>query len=240
MHPKYSEWIEFPNFFVNRKIRLICPPKSNAPVINRTNDNSLHRRYRIPLIPPTDLLMIVLYRHDKEFVKSQFFDRLKTNQNRQPHEYKLWLKIIHVELITHTSAVGNIQHSDDNTTKQQRIDIYLMDMSSDAVPIVLSLYDKQAQLSSILKRNDYLGLYRPSLCRATSLSQSDMTFEYANNTVLFLMPEKEAQEAGLAKVNLVSMIGSSSSEGNSFSDAKKDMIERDEEVRDPQRTWSLK
>jgi hypothetical protein len=223
MHPKFSKWIELSNFFVDRKIRLICPPKSNAPVVNRSNDTSLHRRYRVPLIPPTDLVMIMLHQNDKEFVKTQFFDRIRTNQNKSPSTYRLWLKIIHVELITHTSATTTHMKQDE-TSKQKRIDIYLMDMSSDSQPVVLSLFDKQTQLASIFKRNDYIGIYQP-IC---SSSQSEMTFEYANDTVLFLMPEKEAQDAGLAKVNLVSMLGS---EENSFSDPKNDIAERDEEVK---------
>lgn len=227
MHPKFSNWIHFPDFFKDRKIRLICPPKSNAPVLNRSNDMTLHRRYRVPLIPPTDLLLIMLNHNDKEFVKAQFYNRIRSNQAKS-QDYKLWLKIIHVEMISHTSGAVTNLNPDDNT-KQERIDIFLMDMSSDATPIILSLYDKQTQLASIFKRNDYIGLYHPTLLtgKGRDSSQSEIIFEYTNDTVLFLMPEKDAQEAGLAKVNLVSMLGSE----NSFSDPKKDITERDEEVR---------
>lgn len=53
-------------------------------------------------------------------------------------------------------------------------------------------------------------------------------FEYASNTAIFLMPEKEAQEASLAKVNLTTL--ASQDDAFSYTDPKKDIAERDEEV----------
>jgi hypothetical protein len=219
MHPKFNQWIDYAQqFFVDRKIRMICPPKANAPILTKYKDTTIPRRFRVALIPPTDLLLIMLNRKDREFVLHEFPDKIRDKGDR------LWLKIIHVEIVVHNTA-GTI-HSD--KVKLQRTDIFLVDMSSDCTPVVLSLYDKQTQLASIFRRNDYIGLYHPSLqTRAAKRSQDETVFEYANDTVIFLMPEKEAQEAGLAKINLTSMVCEDSMNTTT---PKKDIAERDEEA----------
>jgi hypothetical protein len=236
MQPKYSQWIAYEHdqfFFDNRKIRMICPPKANIPVINKYRDESYPRRYRVALIPPTEQLVIMLTQFDSEFVHREFRDKIRHIQPGRRVKYKLWLKIIHVEIVPHVTATGAIDGS-----KLTRTDIFLADMSSDCQPAILSLYDEKAHLASIFKRNDYIGIYDPVIestrgtARASGRGERPETiFEYAEDTVIFLMPEKEAQEAGLAKINLTSMIMEDEDDANSIPDpTKKDIVERDEEV----------
>lgn len=224
MHPKFNQWINYADvkdFFADRKIRMICPPKANAPILNKYKDSTLHRRFRVALIPPTDLLVIMLNRKDKEFVLHEFPDKIRHKGSR------LWLKIIHVEIVVHNSTTASL--NPEEGAKLQRTDIFLVDMSSDCAPVVLSLYDKQTRLTSIFRRNDYIGLYHPNLqTRVEKRNQQETVFEYGNDTVIFLMPEKEAQEARLAKINLTSMIQTEDSAYTT--NPKKDIAERDEEV----------
>jgi hypothetical protein len=226
MHPKFNDWIAYSNentkFFTNRKIRMICPPKANAPILNKYKDTSIARRYRVALIPPTELLLIMLDKNDKTFVQREFPHKIRNISKLTT--CRLWLKIIHVEVIVHTTPTSSLYPTDES--KSQRTDIFLVDMSSDCVPVILSLYDKQTKLASIFRRNDYIGLYRPAMNRGSS---QEIVFEYANDTAIFLMPEKEAQEASLAKINLTTMV--SQDDAFSYTDPKKDIAERDEEVK---------
>lgn len=227
MHPKFSVWISYPKnsqFFKNRKIRMICPPKANTPIANRYNDMTLDRRHRVALIPPTEDLIIMLNRQDKLFVQEEFSDRIKDIKNTD-NSYKLWLKIIHVEQVSHISTKKSATV---DGKKRCRTDVYLIDMSSDCSKAILSLYDNQSELLSVFRRNDYIGFAHPSIQSARGEGQEAL-FEYSSDSVIFLMPEKEAQEAGLAKTNLTSMI--EEEEDESISDTtKKDIVERDEEV----------
>ncbi|CEP10548.1 hypothetical protein [Parasitella parasitica] len=225
MHPKFNEWLTYSNenrqFFTNRKIRMICPPKANAPILNKYKDTSIARRHRVALIPPTELLLIMLDRNDKAFVQQELPHRIKDISKSTT--FRLWLKIIHVEVIIHTTPTPSLDPTEES--KSQRTDIFLVDMSSDSAPVVLSLYDKQTKLASIFRRSDYIGLYKPMVKRGPS---QEVVFEYASDTVIFLMPEKEAQEASLAKINLTTL----PSQDDAFSyatDPKKDIAERDEE-----------
>ncbi|CAO3650509.1 unnamed protein product [Mucor hiemalis] len=226
MHPKFSVWISYPKnsqFFKNRKIRMICPPKANTPIANRYNDMTLDRRHRVALIPPTEDLIIMLNRQDKLFVQEEFSDRIKDIKNTD-NSYKLWLKIIHVEQVSHISTKKSATV---DGKKRCRTDVYLIDMSSDCSKAILSLYDNQSELLSVFRRNDYIGFAHPSIQSARGEGQEAL-FEYSSDSVIFLMPEKEAQEAGLAKTNLTSMI--EEEEDESISDTtKKDIVERDEE-----------
>ncbi|KAI8647937.1 hypothetical protein BD408DRAFT_449028 [Parasitella parasitica] len=221
MHPKFNEWITYSNenlqFFTNRKIRIICPPKANAPILNKYKDASIARRYRVASIPPTELLLIMLDRNDRTFVQQELPHRIKDISKSTT--YRLWLKVIHVEVIIHTTPTPNLDPSGES--KSQRTDIFLVDMSSDSAPVVLSLYDKQTKLASIFRRNDYIGLYKPVLKRGPS---QDIAFEYASDTVIFLMPEKEAQEASLAKINL-STLPSQDDVFSYATDPKRDIAE---------------
>ncbi|GAN02079.1 hypothetical protein MAM1_0016c01519 [Mucor ambiguus] len=225
MHPKFSDWIAYSNenceFFANRKIRIICPPKANAPILNKQKDIQMARRYRVALIPPTELLLIMLDRNDRAFVLREFPDRIRDISARS--NYRFWLKIIHVEVFVHITPTPNLNPTEES--KSQRTDIFLVDMSSDCVPVVLSLYDKQTKLASIFRRNDYIGLHQPALKQSTG--SQEFVFEYASDTAIFLMPEKEAQEASLAKVNLTTL--ASQDDAFSYTDPKKDIAERDEE-----------
>ncbi|KAI7896843.1 uncharacterized protein EV154DRAFT_490978 [Mucor mucedo] len=198
----FIKWIKYMNheFLMTRKIRMLCPPKTNAPIINRYNDQKLDRIHRIALIPPTENLVFMLDRFDKAFVQREFKHKVRDITPRQT-DIHLWLKIIHVEIISHITTSANLDAEE--KAKMSRTDIYLMDMSSDNQTVILCLYNDQTSLTPIFKRNDYIGI------------------------VIFLMPEKEAQEAQLAKINLTSMI---EDDGFSCSDfSKKDILERDEE-----------
>ncbi|KAI8992086.1 hypothetical protein BDF20DRAFT_904391 [Mycotypha africana] len=257
MHPKYNRWITYRVecgqqenhsqllFFKDRKIRMICPPKANSPVINRYEDTTLPRRYRVALIPPTELLLIMLNRNDKEFVLKEFPHKIKhiydpdlSNNKSFEAGLSLWLKIIHVEVVVHQNPTPNLllaSNDDGRMTKAQRTDLYLIDMSSDCMPVVLSLFDDQTQLASIFKRNDYIGIYRPVM-QNQQQQQSDIPssqpqeviLELGGETVIFLMPEKEAQDANLAKVNLATQI-IDESQGTVKTDPKNEITERDEE-----------
>lgn len=198
MHPKFSEWIES-GFLQNKNLRMVCPPKINSPV------KSEDRRLRTALIPPTELLLIMLNREDRVFVQSRFKTKLRDSTDL------FWLKIIHTE-----------------QTNQEGADIYLSDMSSDAPPIILSLDKQQASLTFIFRRNDYLGLSQPKIVRGDPqpMNPSGTILYYTNQTVIFLMPEVEAQAADLAKINLSSYV---SSQGSSLNNSAKDIAERDEE-----------
>ncbi|CAO3640619.1 unnamed protein product [Mucor fragilis] len=225
MHPKFSDWISYSDenrqFFANRKIRIICPPKANAPILNKHKDAKIARRYRVALIPPTELLLIMLDRADQAFVLREFPDRIRDISTRSTCRF--WLKIIHVEVFVHITPTPSLNPTEES--KSQRTDIFLVDMSSDCVPVVLSLYDKQTKLASIFRRNDYIGLHRPALKQSTG--SQEFVFEYTSDTAIFLMPEKEAQEASLAKVNLTTL--ASQDDAFSYTDPKKDIAERDEE-----------
>ncbi|KAG1177172.1 hypothetical protein G6F70_002868 [Rhizopus microsporus] len=209
MHPKFTFWISNNNFFKNRKLRMICPPKANMPV----QDANLPRRTRIALIPPTDLLLIMLTQSDKAFVEGHF---TKIKDVHSLSDYNVWLKIIHVEEHKHEG--------------KKKTDVYLADMSSDTLPVILTLFDEQTQLASIFRRNDYMGLYRPQYVNAgpQPMNPSGTVLYYSNDTVIFLMPESEAQAAGLAKTNLSSYIQSQGTV-NSSNSTKKEILQRDEE-----------
>lgn len=204
---------------------MICPPKANTPITNRYNDFTLDRRHRVALIPPTEDLIIMLNRQDKAFVHEEFTDRIEDIKNTYD-SYKIWLKIIHVEQVAHISTRKSDTTVDGK--KRRKTDVYLIDMSSDCSKAILSLYDNQSELLSIFRRNDYIGFANPSVQSARGEGQEAL-FEYSSESVIFLMPEKEAQEAGLAKTNLTSMI--EEDEDESIPDStKKDIVERDEEV----------
>ncbi|KAI9279281.1 hypothetical protein BY458DRAFT_545184 [Sporodiniella umbellata] len=194
MHPKFSPWIESP-FFQDRKLRMICPPKANSPVYSEDH------RLSVALIPPTELIIIMLDRKDSTFVSSRF-GKLRDTSN-------LWSKIIHTEKTSEGS------------------DIYLSDMSSDALPVVFSLSKSQEGLSSLFRRNDYLGLFQPEIVQGPpqSANPSGTVLYYTSQTVIFLMPEVEAKAANLAKANLSSYVSSQDSSLNSH----KEIVERDEE-----------
>ncbi|KAI7903876.1 uncharacterized protein BX663DRAFT_505541 [Cokeromyces recurvatus] len=222
MHPKFNHWITYQcsdnnkNLFLNRKIRMICPPKVNTPILSKHKDKDFPRKYRVAIIPPTQLILIMLDRNDKNFVHQEFPDKIRDIHKK--HACQLWLKIIHVEHTVHTSSA---RIDPGEAPKAQKTNLYLVDMSSDSVSIILSLYDQLTKLVSMFRRNDYIGLYYPSRQKGTE----DIVFECSNETVIFLMSEKEAQEAGLAKTNLMSYIESQPS----FSTPKNDIMERDEE-----------
>lgn len=123
----------------------------------------------------------------------------------------------------------------------RRTDIFVVDMTCDNEPAVLSLYDEQTHFASMFERGDYIGLYNPGFPPYTTDSQnsrSDIIFEYTNDTVLFYMSGKEAHEARCAKSDARSIpLNRSESEANdslSLSQWEKpgrvSIAERDEEV----------
>lgn len=240
MQPKYSQWINYAHnqfFFDKRKIRLFCPPKVTIPITGKDSNESLPRRQRVALIPPTERLAIILNQFDKEFVQREFPNYIRhiNLQQQRNKKYGFWLKIVHVENVVQPNAIGAIDGS-----KLTKVDLYLMDMSSDIQAVVLSLYDEMAHFASIFRRNDYIALYDPLIQQQTTraeggatMQQETTTFEYSENTVIFWMPEKEAKDAGLAKINLTSAIIEDDSDIISQSDpSKKGIVERDEEVRE--------
>jgi hypothetical protein len=234
MHPKYNNWIATNaerNTLKGRTLRIICGTKTLPLVSNHYDNHKLPRHARVALIPPAQYLIIVLNHTDKPFIKANFNERVGKDPSC-PH--RLWLKVIYVEDEEHDSPNVSLNASQEGF-KNRRTDIILNDMSSDNDSIMLSLFDEQTQLAAMIKRNDYLALYNPKLSTRmteSQVKQADMIFEFTTDTVIFLMPEKEAQDAGLAKVDLASVvIDDNSSMDKAILNPKKEIAQRDEEVR---------
>ncbi|KAI8874997.1 hypothetical protein K501DRAFT_203510, partial [Backusella circina FSU 941] len=231
MHPKYNHWIatnaEY-NTLKGRTLRIICGTKILPLVNNHYSNEDLPRHARVALMPPTQYLIIVLNQQDKPFIKANFHDRI--GKDTPPH--RLWLKVIYVEHYEHDSPNASLNASQEGL-KNRRTDLFLNDMSSDAEPILLSLFDEQTLMASMIKRNDYIALYDPKLSTRmteSQMQQADIVFEFTSDTVIFLMPEKEAQDAGLAKVDLASVVlEEEESMERGISNPKKVITQRDEE-----------
>ncbi|KAI7857593.1 hypothetical protein BDC45DRAFT_17340 [Circinella umbellata] len=225
MHPKFNQWISSSRpalrssepFLKDRTIRAFCGAKINSPISSQYDDKKLDRIMRIARVPPTQLLMFVLTAKDTNFIRGEFTDSLhnvvqpKMFMNRKNRKlHKLWLKIIHVEQTEHISGNQNVNQDlitedDGENTKLRRTDIFVVDKTCDNDPAVLSLYDEQAQLASMLTRGDYIGLFNPGFPSArteSQMSHSDTVFEYHDDTVLFHMSEKDARQAGVNKVEV--------------------------------------
>ncbi|KAG0180530.1 hypothetical protein DFQ28_001129 [Apophysomyces sp. BC1034] len=258
MHPKFNQWMESkrpslrsqPDFLKDRCMRMVCGSSINTVVISQYNNEDLPRESRIAKIAPTQLLMFMLTSRDSEFIRKEFTDNFSTliapglfDINKRK-EHKLWLKVIHVENTTHNSPEASVHTSvdTDERMKLQRMDIYVVDMVNDSDPAMLSLYDEQTELASMICRGDYIGLYNPGILANLTESQeqqSDIVFEYDNDTVLFIMSEKEAQEADVARTGITSASVSASlnpprSPGTEFwqePTKNKCIVERDEEER---------
>ncbi|KAL0081703.1 hypothetical protein J3Q64DRAFT_1754927 [Phycomyces blakesleeanus] len=228
LHPKFnalatSEIYSLqgqPPFLKDRKVRMICPPKLNRPVPSLFDDPSYASIYRIARVPATSLMMFELTAKDKPFITKQFSHSIQSIQSilgSHPHlqahtypdapKFSLWLKVTHIENITHTSSVVAMEATEDpsNLKRLKREDIYLADMTNENAPIMLSFYDDQTKLIAMIKRGDYIGLYNPGIQtgRLTNSQKeyADVILEYTSDTVLFFMSEQEAQLAQVAKVN---------------------------------------
>lgn len=156
------------------------------------------------------------------------------------------IQIIHVEQGVHITAnqVSNqdvISGDAEAYPRIRRTDIFVVDMTCDNEPAILSLYDEQTHFASMFQRGDYIGLYNPGFPPYTTESQdsrSDIIFEYTNDTILFYMSGKEAHEARCAKSDARSVpldrSGSEASDVLSLSQWEKpvraSIAERDEEV----------
>ncbi|KAI8990123.1 hypothetical protein BDB01DRAFT_495453 [Pilobolus umbonatus] len=226
LQPKYNMWINYqhdPRFMKGRSLRLISSAKTTSVVRNDGSD--IPRHYTVATIPPSQLILIMLTAADKRFVQKEFTDRVRDVGYR--NDYCLWLKITIVENTAHISPTPSL--NPDDGPRLTRVDIHLVDMSAEGTPFVLSLYDKQTQLATMVQRHDYVGLYHPGVSTRmtnTQRNQSEIVFELMKDTAIFLMPEKEAREAKLNKVNLVSGI----TLVESFdSNGKQPIMERDEE-----------
>ncbi|KAI9310927.1 hypothetical protein BX666DRAFT_1118060 [Dichotomocladium elegans] len=188
-------------------MRLICDAKINTPIAAQYSNKDIERVNRIARVPPTELLMFCLEPRDAAFVRAEFHDTLRTvrlpnlgghHAVQRKRNYKLWLKVVHIEKEQHITPSSN----DRENRKLNRIDVILVDTTKDNLPAVLSLYDEQMQLMTMLARGDYIGLYHPHCSDAqthSQMSRSDVVLECAQDTVLFYMSAENARLAGLAK-----------------------------------------
>ncbi|KAF7728770.1 hypothetical protein EC973_005608 [Apophysomyces ossiformis] len=255
MHPKFQAWVESKQtslrsqapFLKDRRIRIICGQKMNTVIASQYDNEDLPRTLRIARLAPTQLLMFTLTSKDADFVRREFTDNFATLVTpglfdiRKRKRHKLWLKIIHVEHTTHNSPEASIHTSTDidDRMKLQRIDVYVVDMVGDSDPAMFSLYDEHVALALMLHRGDYIGLHDPGIVSNVTESQerqSDIVFEYDNHTVLFVMSEKDAQEAGVARPTDASTLSNGKPPGSPASEfwqqptKNKSIVERDEEV----------
>ncbi|KAJ8656214.1 hypothetical protein O0I10_008008 [Lichtheimia ornata] len=246
MHPKFNQWLSQARpslqnkdpLLRNRTLRMYCEPKINAPQQSHYNNKDVDRLLRVARVPPTQLLMFVLEPRDASFIRQEFTEDLRNviqhAHQPEPKAHKLWLKIIHIERQEHVAPNAG----DGEESKLRRTDIFVVDMTNDNDPAVLSLYDTQTQLAGMLGRGDYIGLFNPGFPYARTESQqsrSDIVFEYTEDTVLFYMSDKDALQAGVHKVEHDGSIS------NSFNDSANDLwkqlgssskigiMERDEE-----------
>jgi hypothetical protein len=83
----------------------------------------------------------------------------------------------------------------------QYLKLYVSDTSKDRTRAILTLYDRQMTISDMLNKGDFIGLFRPGIFQATTPSQATndgcVLLEYANDTVIFCMAERDAVSAGL-------------------------------------------
>ncbi|KAI8377427.1 uncharacterized protein BYT42DRAFT_570311 [Radiomyces spectabilis] len=218
LHPKFNQWVtpssSSPSqpsnqtsspFLKDRSIRMICSSLVNTPIKTQYHNSSLSRINRIGRAPPTQLLMFMLTSEDGPFIRQEFLrpgNRLENVVHptglRSRKVHRLWLKVIHVECITHTSPIASIQTASQTNgmTKLQRTDIYVVDHMGSDEPALFSLYDEQAQLATLIRRGDYIGLYNPKVsdrCTQSQEARSDIVLEYDNETVIFLMSDKDAR-----------------------------------------------
>ncbi|KAI9498636.1 hypothetical protein BDB00DRAFT_798833 [Zychaea mexicana] len=268
MHPKFNQWIASSRpslrsgipFLKDRTMRMFCGAKINSPISSQYDNKDVSRITRVARVPPTQLLMFVLTPNDGNFIRGEFTDSLRNViqpgilGRLNKHLHKLWLKVIHVEKTEHISANQNVNQDlitedDGENTKLRRTDIFVVDMTPDNEPAVLSLYDQQTQLATMLTRGDYIGLYNPGFPTARTESQrshSDIVFEYTEDTVIFHMAEKDARQAGVNKVeadtansqmshqsrrrdSIHNSLLSNSSQKQQKQTTKKGIMERDEE-----------
>ncbi|ORZ12429.1 hypothetical protein BCR42DRAFT_420592 [Absidia repens] len=227
---KFNDWINnnitAPHQFItkDRKIRLRCPPQINSVLTRHYHNMTLPRSDRVICCPPTHDCIWQLQANDEPWIRAIFFNQdtfatviqPQSMANHTSKTHRLWLKVIHVEqdeiqLEDEPTEPGSRNKSFHNTinghAQQQRLirkDVYVVDKSNDTEPALLSFYDQQTDLTRMIQRGDYLGLYDPVIAShltASQLSQTDLVFEYGPNTILFIMTNDDAVKAGVTKVD---------------------------------------
>ncbi|CAO3588856.1 unnamed protein product [Absidia cylindrospora] len=226
---KFNNWINnkitAPHHFItkDRKIRLRCPLQINSVISRHYHNTTLPRSDRVICCPPTHDCIWQLQVHDEPWIKTIFFNQdtfatviqPQSMANHTSKTHRLWLKVVHVEqdeIKLEDEASESTSSARNKTTinghpQQQRFtrkDVYVVDKSNDTEPALISFYDQQTDLTRMIQRGDYLGLYDPVIAShltPSQLSQTDLVFEYGPNTILFLMTNDDAMKAGVTKVD---------------------------------------
>jgi hypothetical protein len=226
--PKYNDWINnrispfLKDFPKDRKIRVICPRQVNTLLLKQHSSNTLRRSDRVLCCPPTHECLWKLEPRDGPWIKEVFQDifatiippqsmALLSSVATKAKRHQLWVKVVHVEQLTadtgYDSNSGSRLASKNLQEKRTRKDIFVVDKSSDTEPALISLYDQQAYLTRMIERGDYLGIVNPVVAyrhTESQATQADIVFECGPETVLFVMSNSDAVEAGVAKVQPLS------------------------------------
>ncbi|KAI9287719.1 hypothetical protein BC943DRAFT_199455 [Umbelopsis sp. AD052] len=195
-------------FLEKRKVKLavvgVVVSKSSIESLSGfqpQDDEKMARVSKLPRIPPTEQLVFLLSAtYDRAFVTSQFgSDCLSNLRASHTRRYKLWLKILHIDKAAHTSSAAAYGNN-----RGQYLKLYLCDTSDEGSGAILTLYDYQISLSSMLKKGDFIGLYHPGLIESSTESQTlgdgGVLLEYTNETVIFCMTEQDAEAAELTNL----------------------------------------
>ncbi|KAI8076327.1 uncharacterized protein BX664DRAFT_270956, partial [Halteromyces radiatus] len=205
LSPKYNAWIDnsisplMTDFSKDRSIKFVCPSLMNTLRSKYYDDDGddqhIRRSDQVICVPPTHNCLWTLQISDGPWINDIFKDTFATVIQPQsmagmlPHiskKHQLWVKVLHVE----------------QEDKSKRIDIYIIDKSNDTEPALLSFYGQQTHLSRMVQRGDYLGLYHPIISTQPSESQqtqTDIVFECGPDTILFIMSNEDAIQAGVTK-----------------------------------------
>ncbi|KAI8583412.1 hypothetical protein K450DRAFT_223542 [Umbelopsis ramanniana AG] len=195
-------------FLEKRKVKLavvgVVVSKSSIETLSGSQPQDAEKMTRVsklPRIPPTEQLVFLLSAtYDRAFVTSQFSsDCLSDLRASGTRRYKLWLKLLHIDKAAHTSSAAAY-----GTSRGHYLKLYLCDTSDEGSGAILTLYDHQISLSSMLKKGDFIGLYHPGLIESSTESQTlgdgCVLLEYTNETVIFCMPEQDAEAAELTNL----------------------------------------
>lgn len=226
--PKFNDWINnqispfLRDFPKDRKIRVICPRQVDTLLFKQHSSDTLRRSDRVLCCPPTHECLWKLEPRDGPWIKEVFQDTFATiiqpqsmvmfsSTVAQPKCHQLWVKVVHVEQppaeISHDLKSGNRFTSKNLQEKRTRKDIFIVDKSSDTEPALFSLYDQQTYLTRMIQRGDYLGIFNPVVAyrhTESQATQADIVFECGPETVLFVMSNSDAVEAGVTKVRSLS------------------------------------
>ncbi|KAI8329451.1 hypothetical protein BC941DRAFT_442835 [Chlamydoabsidia padenii] len=219
--PKCNDWINnrlspfLKDFSKDRKIRFVCPRQMNTPLLKHYYNDSLSRSDRVFCYPPSQECLWKLESRDGPWIKDVFRDTFATvilpqsmaaappSQMSKVKRHRLWVKVIHIEQSAGDLGDDQERGSQFVPKSSTRKDIYIVDKSDDTEPALLSLYDQQIYMCQIIQKGDYLGIFHPVIaCRHTEsqTAQTDIIFECGPETMLFIMSNNDATEAGMIKV----------------------------------------